>query len=467
MDEVPHDQEVVREAHLLNGLELETEPLGQLRGHGPVAPDETFLAELDEVVERVPSVWHRVAREQDPAQLDLDVAPLRDLERAGEGMVEAREVESHLLGRLEEELVRVESPVVRVLERVPRLDAEERFVRVRVLCVQVVDVARGDERKARLLRESDQVGIDAQLVVDSAVLDLDVRGVAPVDLRESVEVLPGVLAPALGERFRDATGKASRECDEAPPVAFEELPVDPWLVVVPLEVAERAELDQVGVPLVRLGEEREVRVALRLNPTVVGHVDLAADDGLDSALASLPIQLDDPREGAVVGERDGRHLEPLRLLDKRRYPARPVEDRVLGVDVQMDERRGVSHGRAIVLRRSDSRISPCSAGNPVGYPVSGRALTRPSRAADSGRMAQIETDTDFLRDRALVLAEELGLDRNGWYFRVLDDSRGTGAPTDLGVLVRAYWELQRVTGRSDLREDWRRLADALWQGDAA
>ena len=82
-------------------------------------------------------------------------------------------------------------------------------------------------------------------------------------------------------------------------------------------------------------------------------------------------------------------------------------------------------------------------------------------------MAQIETDTDILRDRALVLAEELGLDRNGWYFRVLDDSRKTGAPTDLGVLVRAYWELQRVTGRSDLREEWRRLADALWQGDAA
>lgn len=82
-------------------------------------------------------------------------------------------------------------------------------------------------------------------------------------------------------------------------------------------------------------------------------------------------------------------------------------------------------------------------------------------------MAQIETDTDFLRDRALILAEELALDRNGWYFRVLDDSRVAGAPTDLGVLVRAYWELQRVTDRSDLREDWRRLADALWQGDAA
>jgi hypothetical protein len=82
-------------------------------------------------------------------------------------------------------------------------------------------------------------------------------------------------------------------------------------------------------------------------------------------------------------------------------------------------------------------------------------------------MPRIETETDIFRDRALVLSEELGLDQSAWYLRVLDDSRTSGAPTDLGVLVRAYWELQRVTGRSDLREEWRQLADELWQGDAA
>ncbi len=82
-------------------------------------------------------------------------------------------------------------------------------------------------------------------------------------------------------------------------------------------------------------------------------------------------------------------------------------------------------------------------------------------------MSQIDTETDLFRDRALVLAEELGLDQNAWYLRVLADSRETGAPTDLGVLVRAYWELQRVTNRSDLRAEWRRLADSLGQTDAA
>jgi hypothetical protein len=80
-------------------------------------------------------------------------------------------------------------------------------------------------------------------------------------------------------------------------------------------------------------------------------------------------------------------------------------------------------------------------------------------------MTRLETPTGEFRDRALVLAAELGLDSMSWYLRVLEESRTTGEDADLGALVRTYWELQRVTGRSDLRDEWRRLADLLW-GDA-
>src|SRR5207253_9814861 len=61
-DEVPDDQEVVGEAHLLDRLELEAEALLQLRRRLPVALEQALLAELDEVVEGVPAVRHRVAR---------------------------------------------------------------------------------------------------------------------------------------------------------------------------------------------------------------------------------------------------------------------------------------------------------------------------------------------------------------------------------------------------------------------
>jgi hypothetical protein len=78
-------------------------------------------------------------------------------------------------------------------------------------------------------------------------------------------------------------------------------------------------------------------------------------------------------------------------------------------------------------------------------------------------MASLETETDALRDRALTLASELGVDSGTWYLRVLEESRVENAETDLGALVRTYWELQRLTGRADLRGEWRSLADRLWQ----
>jgi len=82
-------------------------------------------------------------------------------------------------------------------------------------------------------------------------------------------------------------------------------------------------------------------------------------------------------------------------------------------------------------------------------------------------MARLETPTEVLRDRALALAGELGIDPATWYVRVLRESRAANEDADLGALVRTYWELQRVTGRADLRDEWRRLADALWAGETA
>jgi hypothetical protein len=78
-------------------------------------------------------------------------------------------------------------------------------------------------------------------------------------------------------------------------------------------------------------------------------------------------------------------------------------------------------------------------------------------------MGRLETSSEALRDRALSLAAELGVDPGTWYVRVLEESRADDVEPDLGALVRAYWELQRLTGRADLRGEWRSLADRLWQ----
>ncbi len=101
------------------------------------------------------------------------------------------------------------------------------------------------------------------------------------------------------------------------------------------------------------------------------------------------------------------------------------------------------------------------------YPVRGDRLNRPVAGADSSGMERPGLPTQAQRDRALALSAELGIEPSSWYLRVLEVGRAEGVEPDLGALIRTYWELQQVTGRADLRDEWRRLADAFWQGDAA
>lgn len=82
-------------------------------------------------------------------------------------------------------------------------------------------------------------------------------------------------------------------------------------------------------------------------------------------------------------------------------------------------------------------------------------------------MERVDTSANELREGALVLARELDVDFGSWYMRVLEEGRAEGHEADLGALVRLYWELQRVTGRADLRDTWRELADRFWSGEAA
>jgi len=100
------------------------------------------------------------------------------------------------------------------------------------------------------------------------------------------------------------------------------------------------------------------------------------------------------------------------------------------------------------------------------YPVRVESLIRAQARADSPGMEQVGTSTE-LRERALLLAAELGVDSGTWYVRVLEEGRVGGHEADLGALVRIYWELQRMTGRADLRDTWRALADQFWSGEAA
>ena len=119
--------------------------------------------------------------------------------------------------------------------------------------------------------------------------------------------------------------------------------VDAGVVVVALCEGDGAELHEVLIALVVLGEDGEVAVLLlRVAPVetgALGEVHLAADDGLEPHGLGVRVELDGAVHRAVVGDRDMAHLKFTRLGHIVVDPPEAIEQRVLGVQMQVDERR--------------------------------------------------------------------------------------------------------------------------------
>ena len=113
--------------------------------------------------------------------------------------------------------------------------------------------------------------------------------------------------------------------------------------LVALQEAPRGQLDQVAVAGGVGGQQREVEAlqpARRPALVVIDDVDLAADDRLDAMLAAGREQLDRPVHHAMVGEAQSRLIELGGPRGERVDLARPVQQRVLGVDVEVGADRG-------------------------------------------------------------------------------------------------------------------------------
>src|SRR6478735_3054640 len=158
-------------------------------------------------------------------------------------------------------------------------------------------------------------------------------------------------------------------------------------------------------------------------------------------------------------------LALLREVEEERHARREqVVDLVAGV-LRPERRRMSTRDQA---SRLDHRRWPHDVQSDlVSYLVRGDRLNRGRAGADRRHMSPAATSANELRDTALDLVAASGVDSGAWYVRVLEEGKRENVEPDLGALVRAYWELQRVTGRADLRDTWRALADQLWSPEAA
>ena len=284
---------------------------------------------------------------------EVDVASLGDGERVAQGLRELAELRRHLGRGLEIELIPVVAQALLVGHVLAGADAQEDIVRAVIRLSQVVHVVRADEGKPEIGGDRRQPAVHHPLVVDAVVLHLEEEVVGTQDVPEGPRRLPRAVRTVAAEVGGDLSLEATAESDEAAGVLVEQVLVDARLGVEPLGVARGDELDEVVVARPVGCQQHQVvgglpRDAASAEAAAVGDVDLAADDGLDPPRACLVVEGDGREEIPVLGDGHRGHSQGLDLIQHLSDAAGAVEERELGVQVEVHELGGLGHRRRSV-----------------------------------------------------------------------------------------------------------------------
>ena len=358
-DEVGDDEEVAGVALVEDDLGLVVGLLARVVGDaGREALVQAGLDLLDEPAALVLPRRAREARHEAPLSLgEAHLAALGDRQRVVARLGQLTPQVAHLFGGLEVEVLGVELEPVRVHERRAGLDAQERRVRRRVGRLRVVQVVRRDERQVQPPGQAQEVLLDPPLDVEPVVHELAVVVLGAEDVAVVARGLDRLVPLPEPQPGLHLTRGAAGRRDEPGAVGLQQLAVHARLEVIPLEAGQRAEPEEVVHADVVLGEQRHVRVGTRardvvaptrpeLHPRLVAavrarrEVALDADDRLDAVLRRLLPEIVGPEDEPVVRRGDRRHLHPRRFAGEVVDARRPVEHRVLGVAVQVDEGGG-------------------------------------------------------------------------------------------------------------------------------
>ena len=357
LDEVAHDQEVAREPHVQNGVDLELEAFNVARTFGfalgcvgvkmrqaHFEPLERLLAE--EVVDRhahaVGDEGRRKVRQLRLAEHQRQVAALGDFHRVGQRARHVGEQRLHLGARLEVLLVGEAAHAARVAQNFAFGNAHARLVRLVVFAGRELHRVRGDHRQLQAGGEL-HGGNHVRLVLGAAgALQLDVEAV-----REQAGQPQGQFGRALflplQQGLAERAGLRARQGDQA----AREL-LDPFELAGRLRLAAahvlrpgpREQLGQVQVALGALHQQHDAgeRAGLLAQP-VDEH--FGADDGLDALAAALLVELDRPEQ--VVQVRDGQRglVVGGGGLDGFVDAVGAVDDGKFGVQAQVNKHRSI------------------------------------------------------------------------------------------------------------------------------
>lgn len=315
-DEVGDDQEVTREAHLVDDAEFQFQALvialAPLVEVGRSAADDAFQAPFqslfgfhgEEFLHGHP-FREREIREMALAQVQLQIAALGDLDAVFQRLRNVGEAFRHFLGGAQILLSAVETRAARVVQGAAVVDADPRLVGLEVLGIEKPHVVGRYHRRALAGGQFDAMLDVFGFVLASGADQFQVIAIAE-DLEPTVEQFFR-LVPATGEeRAGHVAVPAAREGDQA----LRRLP-DPsrfhlrHAQVLAFQVGAGDEPGQVQVTGPILDQHQQAVGFVGVVP--VADPQVRAGDGLDAGRDGGLVEAHQAKQIALIGNRDGGH----------------------------------------------------------------------------------------------------------------------------------------------------------------
>ena len=112
---------------------------------------------------------------------------------------------------------------------------------------QIMTVVRGDQGDARLLRQADNMRIDALFDVQALILDFEEKVPLAEDVAQSVGSFSRLVRAFLHQAFGNGAAQARRQGDQAATVLRQQVVINSGFVIKPFEVTGGHELDEVAI----------------------------------------------------------------------------------------------------------------------------------------------------------------------------------------------------------------------------
>ncbi len=348
-DEVRDDQEVSRELHSDDDVQLALDPslvlvLVDLVRKLRKALLEALIGPVDQVRLQIAAVFRNEGRQHRLAQLELQIDHLHDAHRVVDGLLAAPEDRAHLLGRADIKRVVPQTPSGGILVLFTLLDRAQDIMRSGVRAHLVVAVVRRDQRHAlgsgelflRLVREV--------LRIDPGLLQLEEEVLLLKNIAIFLSDPPGSIHIPGGAGLADLSVATSAQTDQPLVPILEHLLIDPRdaLEILALLVAHGDQVHQVRVADGVLRQKDQVMMLLLVAiKAILGDVDLHAQDRLHVHAPRAAIEVHRAEHVGVVRDSAGLHPQLRNPGAQLLHVDGAIQEAVGRVHVQVRE---VSHG---------------------------------------------------------------------------------------------------------------------------